>query len=51
MEVELSSMYNCGCMMPYMNYKPRTLTQILEANAEMVGITYTVMYIQHSSGI
>ena len=25
-------MYNVGCMMPYMDYTPRTLDQILEAN-------------------
>ena len=25
-------MYNVGCMVPYMNYKPRTLKEIVEAN-------------------
>ena len=32
---KLSSMYNVGCMMDYMNYKPRTLAQILEANSSL----------------
>ncbi len=27
-----SQMYNVGCMMKYMNYRPRTLEEILEAN-------------------
>ena len=25
-------MYNVGCMMSYMNYTPKTLSQILDAN-------------------
>lgn len=29
-----SRMYNVGCMRPYMNYYPRTLTEILRANEE-----------------
>ncbi len=28
-----SQMYNVGCMMKYMNYRPRTLEEILKANA------------------
>lgn len=29
-----SNMYNVGCMIPYMDYTPRTLEEILEANKE-----------------
>ncbi len=29
-----SHMYNVGCMLPYMNYTPRTLDEILKANEE-----------------
>ena len=28
----MSQMYNVGCMLPYMDYTPRTLDEILEAN-------------------
>lgn len=28
-------MYNVGCMIPYMNYTPRTLTEILSANNDL----------------
>jgi len=27
-------MYNCGCMLDYINYTPRTLDEILEANGD-----------------
>lgn len=30
-----SNMYNVGCMIPYMNYTPRTLQEIILANGEL----------------
>ena len=47
---EIARAYNVGCMMPYMNYEPRTLKEILDKQAEQNN-NYKEDFINENSSI